>query len=58
MALLRDCLQELRVKQGEWHGLPGGWPPSKPACSPDRFHRIGAVPLRPAAPAAQPLRPA
>jgi hypothetical protein len=58
MALLRDCLQQLRVKHGEWHELPGGWPASKPTFAPDRFHRIGAVPLRPAAPAARPLRTA
>ena len=58
MALLRNCLQELRVKQREWHELPGGWPPSKPAFGANRFHRVGAVPLRPAAPVAQPLRTA
>jgi len=58
MALLRECLQELRVKQREWHQLPGGWPPSTPARGTDRVHRMGAVPLRPPTPAAQPLRTA
>jgi hypothetical protein len=58
MALLRDCLQELRVKRREWHELPGGWPPSQPACGPYRCARLGAVPLRPAAPVAQPVRTA
>ena len=57
MALLRECLQELRAKQREWHGLPDGWPPSKPACDPNPG-RMGAVPLRPAAPDAQRLRTA
>ena len=58
MTLLRDCLQELRVKQCEWRELPGGWPASKPACDPALLHRIGAMPLRPAAPIAQPRQAA
>ena len=58
MALLRTCLQELRVKQREWHELPGGWPASKPAGGSNRVHGMGAVPLRLAAPIAQPQRTA
>ena len=30
MALLRECLQELRTKHHEWDVPAGGWPPSRP----------------------------
>ena len=55
MALLRECLQELRVRQREWDELPSGWPQAKAASGPYRLNRMSALPLRPAAPIAQPL---
>ena len=30
MALLRECLQELRTKHHEWDVPAGGWPSSRP----------------------------
>ena len=55
MALLRECLQELRVKHREWDVPAGAWPEPKPGCGPNRRHGMGPVPLRRTAPDSQRL---
>jgi hypothetical protein len=43
MALLRECLQALRTKQGEWDVPATGWPQPRPGKT------AGALPQRPKA---------
>ena len=48
MALLRECLQTLRTKQGEWDVPAAGWPQPRPVKTAVR-HGVGALPQRPKA---------
>jgi len=48
MALLRECLQALRTKQGEWDVPAAGWPQPRPGKTAVR-HGVGTLPQRPKA---------
>jgi hypothetical protein len=46
MALLRQCLQELRAKHPDWDVTATGWPQAKAAHVANRRAGMAAAPLR------------